>query len=294
MRPGEPNGLPETLDKTLGEANEDVAKMLKDAGIDSARLDARLIVSFAAGLEPSAVLIRGGLRLDDQCCDKIQAMTNRRINHEPISHILGRREFWSLDFKVNAHTLIPRPDTETLVEAVLSRVDGRSLRILDLGTGSGCILLSLLSELPECQGLGIDISQAALSIAQENAHGLGLSERARFAVGQWASHINQAFDVVVSNPPYIPSGDMADLMPEVSKFEPRQALDGGVDGLVAYRHIARDLRRLLNPAGLVFFEIGVGQATHVTQILQDNGLGNIEIIADLSGIPRVVTGKASF
>ncbi len=281
-----------TIPARLGEAVKAVSSLLKSAGVDSARLDARLIVSNAAGLEPQSVLIKPEHSLSSDTLKVIENRTQRRIQREPLSHILGVREFWSLDFKVNADTLTPRADTETLIETVLKQFsESDEINILDLGTGSGCILLTLLSELTKARGVGVDISEAALTIAKQNAQTLGLSERASFQQGQWAKGVIDKFDVVVSNPPYIPSKDIEGLEPEVAIFEPKLALDGGIDGLDAYRAIAKDLSGLLLPGGIACFEVGIDQATDVGEILIGEGFSSLELSADLSGIDRIILIK---
>jgi len=288
----------DNLPNTLGRAVDAVAKQFKLAGINAARLDARLIVTRGAGVEPQKVLTHPELPIDRDCSLKIIEMAHRRQCREPLSHIFGRREFWSLDFMVSADTLTPRPDTETLIEAVLARIarqfPEKRLDILDLGTGTGCILLSLLSEIPDAYGLGIDISEAALSVAHANASALGLLERARFSQGHWGDGLEGVFDIVISNPPYIPSGDIDCLSPEVSKYEPRMALDGGEDGLGAYRAIAVDLERLIKPGGFACFEVGIDQAEDVMKIFADNGFSGSETLSDLSGIERVVLINTNF
>ena len=186
-----------------------------------------------------------------------------------MAHILGQREFWSLAFKVTADTLDPRPDSETLVQAVLDQVPERSapVRLVDFGTGTGCLLLSLLHELPNAVGLGVDASAAALAIAAENANALGLAQRTTFRRGHWDDGIEPGFDIVLSNPPYIPSGDIPGLQPEVASFEPRLALDGGADGLDAYRRLGPAAMRLLVSDGLAVLEIGIGQGDSVRRMM---------------------------
>ena len=281
---------------TLGKAVNAVAEEFKSIGIDSARLDARLIVTRALGLEPQSALLYPEQEITTESSRIILEMVERRMRREPMAQIFGHREFWSLDFLITADSLIPRPDTETLVEAVLSSIgeDGKdnSLNILDLGTGSGCILLSLLSELPNTNGIGIDISEAAVSVAEANAAHLGLSDQSRFQIGNWGQGLDDTFDIIVSNPPYIPAADIEGLAPEVALYEPRGALDGGEDGLDAYRSITMDLKRLLKPDGSAFFEIGVGQADDVVLILSENGFSGIETLPDLAGIDRVIALKS--
>ena len=208
----------------------------------------------------------------------------------PISQILGHREFWSLDFEVTEATLDPRPDSETLVAAVLERMASPA-RILDLGTGTGCLLLSLLHERPGAWGLGIDRSPAAAAVAARNARRLGLGARAAFAVSDWDSALSGTFEAVVSNPPYIPDAEIEGLAPEVAWHEPRSALAGGVDGLDAYRRIARVLPSLLAPGGLAALEVGAGQAPDVARLLAAEGLVEIATAHDLASVERVVLAK---
>jgi len=208
-----------------------------------------------------------------------------------MSSILGRREFWSLDFVVTPDTLAPRPDSETLIEAVLAALPDRSapLSLVDFGTGTGCLLLTLLSELPNAEGIGIDISRPALAIAGGNAKRLGLADRCRFLCSDWSAALEGRFDLIISNPPYIPSGDIAGLEPEVARFEPLSALDGGADGLDAYRALAAQIPPLLKPGGIGAFEVGAGQAPQVAALLAEAGLTPRGIHRDLGGIERVVT-----
>jgi release factor glutamine methyltransferase len=217
------------------------------------------------------------------------AATQRRLKREPVSRILGRREFWSLSLQVTPDTLDPRPDTETVVEAVLEAVPDRRapLRLLDFGTGSGCILLALLSELPRAQGVGVDINPGAAAAAAENARRLGLGDRARFVVGDWGKEIDGAFDVIVSNPPYIPDEAIAGLEPEVH-FDPPAALAGGADGLTCYRALGPELTRLLALDGVAALELGIDQGQAVRHILEENGLTFLRMRRDLAGIDRVI------
>jgi release factor glutamine methyltransferase len=222
-------------------------------------------------------------------------MLRRMAAHEPLSRIIGRREFWGLEFVLSPDTLDPRPDSETIVEAVLSRLPDRTRRhrFLDLGTGCGCLLLALLSEFPRATGVGIDVAAGAVRAARDNARRLGFGERTHFAVGDWAAAITERFDVIIANPPYIPTEAIPALMPEVRDYDPRRALDGGTDGLAAYRGIAADLPRLLLPGGLFAAEIGAGQADSVAAILQQNGLAIEGFAADLGGVVRCVVARGS-
>jgi len=228
----------------------------------------------------------------------VRALTGRRVRREPMAYILGEREFWGRPFKVSPAVLVPRPDSETVIEAVLGLVADRSraLRILDLGLGSGCLLLTLLQEYPQASGVGLEASDQALAIAQYNADALGVVDRARLVAGDWrepgwTETLGGPFDLVVSNPPYIAGAVIDGLMPEVARFEPRLALDGGGDGLDAYRLIASAGRRLVGAAGLLVVEVGDGQATAVKGLFAAGGLTPLAPWKDLGGIERVVPAK---
>ena len=205
---------------TFGELARETARRLAEAGIESAHLDARLLLGHLTGLDAAALLARRDDPVELEVIGALRGLTDRRAAHEPMAHILGEREFWSLPLRVTADTLVPRPDTETLVEAALgwreSVPDCREPAVLDLGTGTGCILLALLSEWEDASGVGIDISESALAVAAENAKRLGLAGRARFLVSDWGRGLDARFDVIVSNPPYIPEDEIAGLPPEVA------------------------------------------------------------------------------
>ena len=277
--------------ETVGDHVARATGRLKAAGIDRPRREARLLLASSFGKSVEWLVAH-----DDELIETPAPFENavrRREAREPLSHILGEREFWSLRFQVNASVLDPRPDSETLVAAVLAQYPEPDtvVKIADLGTGSGCLLLSILSERPGAEGVGVDISESALSIARENAQRFGLAARANFIQSDWESRLDGTFDIVVSNPPYIPTAAIDDLAPEVARFEPRGALDGGADGLDAYRHIAAVLPRILKPNGLVALEIGQGQDASVTRILRDGGIRVVGLEKDLAGIPRCVLGR---
>jgi release factor glutamine methyltransferase len=269
-------------------AVEAAARELALAGFDEPRRQARRLLAAATGLSATEVFGSPGRPIGPTQQEAVAGMLRRVLAREPLSRILGRREFWGLEFRLSADTLDPRPDTETIVETVLRRLPDRSraYRFLDLGTGTGCILLALLSEFPRANGLGIDIASGAVRTARCNAERLGLAGRACFAVGDWARTVAASFDAVVANPPYIASRDIPGLPPEVGDHDPRRALDGGVDGLAAYRAIAADLPRLLAPTGLFAAEIGMGQADAVAAILAEAGLRPVEVAPDLAGLAR--------
>lgn len=273
---------------TLGDLQRSGRARLAAAGVDSAALDAVLLLCAATGERRETVMAYPERTVFAAAADAYRAMIDRRAAREPVSRILGKREFWGLEFIVAAPVLDPRPDTETLVRAALDWLEGRGpARIVDLGTGSGCILLALLSERPDDTGLGIDASQAALAIARANAGALDLSGRAAFVAGDWLAGLADASaDLIVTNPPYIPRGDIAGLEPEVREHDPVGALDGGPDGLGAYRVIARDLARVLAPGGAAFIEIGAGQEDDVTALLDAAGARAVQPFPDLSGRVR--------
>ena len=270
---------------TVGAAVRDARHRLSLAGADSPGLDARLLVARAVDGDgaflPKERTLKGGER------DRLAALVARRARREPMSHILGEREFWGLPFKVTADTLAPRPDSETVIEA--AKAGGQGKCVLDLGTGSGCLLLSLLREWPGASGLGVDISTAALFVARHNARLLGLEDRARFVAGDWGAGLSGCFDVIVANPPYIPDGELETLAPEVSAFEPRIALAGGGDGLDAFRTLGPHLPGLLSGSGRACLEVGFGQAPRVKGILEECGMRILGVARDLAGIERCVT-----
>lgn len=273
----------------------DATRRLKQAGIDGPRQDAVLLLSEASGLSPDRVRLQPETTLAPDVAARFEALVQRRLDREPVSHILGRREFWGLDFHVSRDVLDPRPDSETLVAGVLAAVSDRGapLRIVDFGTGSGCLLLSLLHELPHASGLGVDASPAALAVAQGNAERLGLSGRANFRQGDWGAGIDEPFDILISNPPYIESAVVPGLAPEVARHEPRLALDGGPDGLNAYRRLIPDLARLARSGSIAALEIGLGQDAAVSALLAGAGFAGIVVLPDLAGVGRVVTGRKS-
>ncbi len=278
---------------TVSEALRHLANRFAAAGIDTARLDARLLVAEVLGCEPNALITRPEAPLSPGQVEKLEALALRRAAREPMSHILGRRGFWTLELKVTADTLDPRGDTETLVEAVLARIPDRSapLRVVDFGIGTGAILLSLLSELPNAIGLAVDKSPAALAVAEHNALANGLGGRARFLLSDWGRGLDERFDVIVSNPPYIPDQDIDGLEPEVAAYEPRLALAGGPDGLECYRALIPDMARLLAPRGIAAVEVGAGQAGAVGSLFEAAGLKVEGTACDLAGVERCVIAR---
>lgn len=224
---------------------------------------------------------------------RLEPSLARREAREPLALILGRREFWSLEFAVSPATLIPRPESETLIEAALVAFAGQApRRVLDLGTGTGCLLLAALTEFPTAYGIGIDRSPTAAALAARNARSLGLADRAGFVAGDWAAALTARFDLVLCNPPYISSGDLESLMPEVARYEPSTALDGGPDGFAAYRRLLPELPDLLAPGGVAILELGIGQAETVAGIARQEGL-ETSTRADLAGIDRAAILRRS-
>jgi len=240
--------------------------------------------------------------MDDLAGDEerlFQQLVARRAAREPVALITGHKEFWSLDFRITSDVLCPRADSETVIEATLEQAEKRFSdpcwdgRILDLGTGSGCLLLTLLSELTSAYGFGVDRSRRALSVARSNGLRLGLANRISWFCGDWAAALNERFDVIVSNPPYIAKVDILKLAPEIQAFEPNMALTGGDDGLDAYRSIGNDLLRILAPGGFACFEVGQGQADAVEILLANSGCRPIGRYRDLAGIDRCIVVEPS-
>lgn len=284
---------------TLAECMELAIKKVADSGSFSPKLDVELLCEFVFGFDRTQQIIRRSQIISTAKFQNFLAVVERRCGKEPIAHIVGEQEFWSLPFRVNEHTLIPRPDTETLVEVVLKRVQrqSNSFNFLDIGTGSGCILLSLLTELETAQGVGCDISYEALNVAKENARILKLTDRARFVQTDiMQDNKEQQLDVygpyacIVSNPPYIPDDDIQNLMYDVRGFEPLSALKGGDDGLAFYRRIITESTDLLSDNGLLAFEVGIDQAADVATLMCKQNYIQVETHNDLAGIPRVVSG----
>jgi release factor glutamine methyltransferase len=261
-------------------------RVLAASGIDNPRLESRLLLAHSLGVSSEDLIRDLGAAANPSDFGDLIA---RRAGHEPLAYILGWREFWSLRFRVSPATLIPRPDSEAVVEAALGlSPDPRSSPcVLDLGTGTGCLLLAFLHERPLASGIGVDRSEAAARIARCNAGDLKLDGRAAFVCADWAASLRGRFDIVLSNPPYIPSGELAGLMPEVAGYEPWGALDGGGDGLAAYRAIIATLGRLLRPGGAAVLELGQGESEAVAAIAAEAGF-RTESRSDLAGITRVM------
>lgn len=278
---------------TIGAEIDRAARRLSAAGITGAWAEARLLASSALALAKETVLAFPERTVTPAERARLHDLVRRRARREPIARILGVREFWSLPFRVTADTLIPRPESEAVVEAALETIADRNeaLRVLDLGTGTGCLLLALLSELPNATGLGVDGSEGALDVARANAKALGLAPRAEFRSGDWGKGLEGGFDLILANPPYIADAKIDNLQPEVAKFEPYLALAGGHDGLACFRAIAAELARLVAPGGRVVLEFGEGQACAVAAILAGRRLDVAGLSYDLAGHPRCIVAS---
>lgn len=279
--------------RSLALARRSLADRFAQAGIESAEADARLLIAHALDVERAAVMTHGERLLSDQEMAAIDALAVRRLRREPVARIVGAREFWSLSLTLTPDVLVPRPDTETVVEAALDTISREatqleSLRLLDIGTGSGALLLALLSELPNATGTGTDISAAALDVARANAMRHALETRCSFVACNIAAGVQGRFDLIVSNPPYVARADLPTLDAEVRNYDPALALDGGEDGLDFYRAIAVDVRRLLADGGRLIVELGAGQEPAVRSIFTDAGLVPGAAHKDLAGIPRAL------
>jgi len=286
---------------TASEAVVRATQLLRAGGIDTPGRDARLLVAAALGISGERLISRPEMPVNVEAAKALDTYIARRLAREPVSRILGHRGFYGRDFEISPATLDPRPETETLVDATLELIAlehedrSASLRILDIGTGSGCLLITLLAELPQASGLGTDIDFEALEIARCNAERHGVEARADWKVARSLTGISGPFDLVVSNPPYIPTGDIKGLAPEVKEFDPRSALDGGADGLAVYREIAKDLVEVV-PHGWALFEVGAGQAAAVAELLKECRIGTVQpqvrTFRDLIGVDRCVAWKA--
>ena len=268
---------------------------LRGAAIEAPRLEARRLLAHVLGTTEEALLRDPRAAVPADKAAHFAALLARRVAREPFAYLTGRVGFWTLELEVSPATLIPRADSETLVEAALAACPdkGAARRVLDLGTGTGALLLAVLSEFPAASGVGIDIKPAAVALAERNAARLGLKDRARFLAGDWAAALTGRFDLVLCNPPYIESAAIAGLMPEVARHEPASALDGGADGLSAYRRIIADLPRLLAPRGLAVLELGQGQQAAVEALGKAAGFRPEACSADLGGVPRALVLRAA-
>ncbi len=293
---------------TYGEVYREGAARLGKAGIEEAALDARLLLEFVCGTDRNTLLAHGDREVSEEEYGRYSGLIERRASHVPLQHLTGEQDFMGLTFLVSEDVLVPRQDTEVLVEEVMKQLhDG--MRILDLCTGSGCILLSLLHYSNDCEGVGVDLSEKALAVAGENYERLREARpqmKARFLQGdlfaalgseaderqdEGANGSGEQFDIIVSNPPYIKTDVIDTLMPEVREYEPAMALDGGADGLVFYHRIAKDAGKYLSGGGMLFFEIGCEQAEDVRKIMEEAGFREIAVVKDFAGLDRVVYGS---
>jgi release factor glutamine methyltransferase len=277
------------------QALRDLRRTLSEAGFETAALDARLLLLTALGISATDLIAWPDTPLSPGQAETLASYTGRRLAHEPVARIIGEREFWGLPFRLSPETLVPRPDTETVVETALALLPDRRapLRIVDFGTGSGCILVALLHELPNATGVGIDLSFGALSTARDNALANGVGAHSHFALSRWADAVSGSFDLIVSNPPYIASAVIPTLDREVRLHDPQLALDGGPDGLEPYRVLLGEAGRLLGPEGLLVVEIGYDQAESLKGLAAAHGLEILGIAHDLSGTPRCIAMKRS-
>ena len=286
-------GRHEMKEPTYRDVYDEGAARLGEAGIEEAELDARLLLEFVCGTDRNTLLAHGEREVSEEEYGRYSGFIERRAAHVPLQHLTGEQDFMGLTFLVNKDVLVPRQDTEVLVEEVMKHLhDG--MRILDLCTGSGCILLSLLHYSNDCEGVGVDLSERALAVARENQERLRSDRpemKARFLEGDLFAGLEERFDMIVSNPPYIKTDVIDTLMPEVWEHEPVMALDGGADGLVFYRRIAGDAGAYLNGGGMLFFEIGCEQAEDVRSIMEAAGFREVEVVKDFAGLDRVVYGS---
>jgi release factor glutamine methyltransferase len=285
----------QTETATISSALRDAATRLTAARIVSAGLDAEILLAFALGIERGRVYMNGDRALVGAALARFRALVSRRADGEPVSYIIGRREFWSLDFIVTPAVLTPRPETELLVEAALKLVAANSSpRILELGTGSGAIAVALAKEIPGAQIVATDISTDALKVARENARRHGVENRISFVAGDLFDAVAQmTFDAIASNPPYIRDADIAALPRDVRGFEPLISLDGGADGMDFYRRIAREAPRYLNARGFIAVEIGAGMGEEVARRFAEAGFDGVRVEKDLAGLERVVSARAA-
>jgi release factor glutamine methyltransferase len=276
--------------KCFAGLRQQAAQIFSKAGIESAELDSRVLLCHAASIEPAELVARAEQEASGDLVETLDRLVERRLKGEPVARIVGRKEFWSHEFRLGPDTLVPRPDSETIVEAALAAKPDRHARlsVLDLGTGAGILLAAILLERPQARGFAIDRNEGALRVARANLKWLGLSARAAFVCGDWGSALGRKFDLVVSNPPYIESMLIRSLRPEVRDHDPAVALDGGPDGLHAYRVICTDLVRLLSDGGIAVLELGVGQQAAVSAIALAAGLIVNDVKSDLAGCPRAL------
>ena len=289
------SAAPDDVPGTLGAATRWLATAFREAGIEDAERDARLLVAHAADVDPALIVMEPHNSISAEGAARLHEVKRRRLHREPVARIMGRRGFFGREFRISPATLDPRPDTETVIEAALAIATregwrNKPVKILDIGTGSGAILATLLAELPFAEGFGTDIDPSALEMAARNAADLGVADRASWRLARSLTGIKGPFDLLVSNPPYIRSGDIAGLAPEVASFDPRTALDGGEDGLDVYREILAGAAEIV-PSGWICLEVGIGQARDVAQIAARAGIAGARhpcAVRDLAGIERCV------
>ena len=281
--------------QTIRQALVAAARALGDAGVPAPRREAQVLVGHALGAGREVVFGRPERPITPVERAALDAFVDRRAAREPTAYILGERGFWSLALRVTRDTLIPRPESETVVEAAIAAVGDLAapVSVLDLGTGSGCLLLALLSALPKAEGVGVDASPAALEVARANARRLGFTGRARFVCGPWGRALDGRFDLIVANPPYVREAEFDALAPEITGFEPRLALAGGSDGLAGHRALAPDVARLLGRRGAAAIEVGAGQASLAAEIMVCHGLVETGRRRDLAGVERCLVVRRS-
>ena len=288
-----PAAIDRLVQQTIGDGFAWAVRRLTAAGIDNAQLDARVLLEAAMGRSGGAILAWREMPMNDDQWQRFSTDILRRESHEPVARILGEKEFWGLPFLVDEHTLVPRPDSEVLIEAALAAFPERdaTARVLDFGTGSGCLLRAVLAERPQFTGVGVDIAAGAAAVARRNAERLGLAGRAGFAVADWGAPLLGRFELILSNPPYIPDGDIATLEPEVADFDPRRALAGGAQGLDALTQMAASAIGLLAAEGTLIVEIGASQAASAGRCLARAGLAVTGIRHDLGGKERCLIAR---
>lgn len=276
----------------LLELYKDSTKKLEQEGILTSKLDVKILLSFLLDIDSKELIMYFNQHIDRKFINNFEQLLKRRLNREPIANIVNKKSFWSYDFFVNENVLTPRNDSEILIEAVLSNYNNmqEELKILDLGTGSGCLILSLLKMYKNATGLAIDISDKALQVAKQNAKNLKV-ENIKFLKNNWNDNIEDKFDIIISNPPYIPTKEIKELEPEVNKFNPLLALDGGEDGLNCYRYLAKSLDKNLKENTKIFLEIGKNQEKDIEKIFNENGYKLLKMYKDLAEINRILCFK---
>jgi release factor glutamine methyltransferase len=270
---------------------KDAALRLKKVGVKTSLLDSRMLLQEVLKITYEELLVSATRLVTEEELKLFEEYLARRVKREPVSKILNRKDFWKHTFKTNEHTLDPRPETETLIEAVLNdyKDKNRELKILDLGTGTGCLIITLLKEFPKATGVAVDRSMDALKIAGDNADTIGVADRVNFVKGDWFKGIEEKFDIIVSNPPYIKSRDIDYLQEEVRMYDPKDALDGGVDGLDAYRDITAGVEKVMSNHARVYFEIGKWQENEVCNLIKEKAFAIHEVRKDILGIPRIIS-----